>query len=879
MPKTTRAKKQAAAEARARAAADGCVDGEVSATARAVTETAPVCTWLAVDCSGSVTRSEKYFCKVQQLFDKVSAAERAASAKFLVWNTTVVEKSCEAMAQWIHHRSGSGGTNPSCLAEFIKNQQFHGVLILVTDGYVSASEVDACDGVLRSGAEQYSFEHVQIFIVQTQLSSPDLSVGAAFARFSSHVREFIPLAGQSTSVSVDRADQELFDAFVQKKHMDLETLEAAAEKLKSVAVARFILTAGSVPVRDAAIQAKNRITAQMSRSLGGERAVALRRLLDDRRFEEAREEGRLLSRDFECVSSEQHPVMQTLNAIIGLCEGAARSASTDSAIAQAISKREQRVKQAPMPAETLPLAPEGDDAEPLAASEFFRCPVPLDDSPHNVVLMLAKPEGGGCCSFFDVLDAESRERVGTNPLWLWRLPEQHIRAFVGMLDELLSCQALRDARAAGLPIKISTTTRRPLAAAFPLSTASEEHGRARQWALLQAVAGGRKWGNPELWFVNLALAVQRKLVSERLQQALPLVLDCLRWQLRNSRTYASLSGLPELPMTLVPTDVAAWLVASSPTFDFPKMALAFLPSMTEVLWVVEDVMGYDLPCGGARALDRLRIVQSMRAWKLGKAPLGAAPFEAGREAARLGNLMTALRQRALRLDAAAAEAARARLPPHFDILEFVELDGEPDVEQRRQVLERLPPLYRRHAETHGGEELVALAALADVNKKPAGCVPPLDFSPASLDAAIVEWSYGVRPYARSAVPLCPATARPYIHGAQGPWKEVAERFYGFAPAPAATLSAHEYFGRFVVARGFYPTATELVIYLRQRWVVSGTKTTLPHLLDQFVDETLTDALPLTSALDASEFTRRFLGSMAAADRLVMEKAAARGACA
>ena len=166
-----------------------------------------------------------------------------------------------------------------------------------------------------------------------------------------------------------------------------------------------------------------------------------------------------------------------------------------------------------------------------------------------------------------------------------------------------------------------------------------------------------------------------------------------------------------------------------------------------------------------------------------------------------------------------------------------------------------------------------LETFADPAKKPSACVPSAAVSCCCCEdavAAVVDWAYGLRSYERSAVPLCPATARLFSRvappgggGGGGPletqtWQEeAAETFYGFA-VDGAMLSGHESYGKFVVDQGCYLPEAEFALYLRQNWVASGKKKkTLPHLLRQFLSEIVDSAAPVVFASTPSEFAERF----------------------
>ena len=816
--------------------------------------------WFCADCSGSVSGSVNYFAEVLRMLEQTPRA-----TAYFMWDGTLKEKSYEQMRAWAETRTGFGGTAPSVVAKLAAERSFHGTLRIITDGEVDGSEVDACDQclhgeALEAGGTGHVFEKVEAAFVEIW-RSPNLSALLPFTRFSPFEMKNLRSDGSRSDVDgVSAEDLELFEDFLrQRGGVDFE---AKADRLKQVAQARFMGTRGSARVRDAAILVKKRLTEEMSARLGRDVGRQLAALLggpSDRSDEAVRVAMEMVS-DFATLKGEANSALKTLDEIVGLCDGVARKCFTKTEAERAISTPMQRAETLPEPSDRLPEA-----SEVVAATaeeeQWFQCPVTLEEDASNLVLALAWPGGRAGESFVDGLEGDFKKLVASNPLWLWTRADC-VERFASMCDELLSCQALRAAREAGTPIVASPTTRRPLAAAFPVSAVSEAHVKARRWALAQAVSGGKRWGNPELWFVNLVLAVARGKVNEKLRQALPVLLATLKAQLSSSETYASLSGLPELPMTKVPTSVACWLVAAGAVYEYPKMSLQLLPVRSEVLWVVKDLMGYALPPGAEVELERLSIVQVMRDWRMDRRPRGVSPsvFDGPR---RLDNLLKALWQNWYRVHV--EDALVARLRASSPIVEFVELDGGASEDQRRIVLELLPEAFREHARRHGWEDLLCLASFADTCRKPSECVPPMMQSPATVDAGYVvpavDWAYGLKSYEPLVVPLCPSTCRPYsrvqIGKEKRAWREAAEAFYGNA---SDVLSCNENFGNFVRSRGFYPCEAELALYLRQKWISSGKKRTLPCQLKQFLEETWASAAPLASELRPAEFSARFTES-------------------
>jgi hypothetical protein len=267
----------------------------------------------------------------------------------------------------------------------------------------------------------------------------------------------------------------------------------------------------------------------------------------------------------------------------------------------------------------------------------------------------------------------------------------------------------------------------------------------------------------------------------------------------------------------------------------------------------------------------------MREWKLGKKPFGvpSSKFD-GPE--RLDNVLLAFSQKCFCIT---TENTAQRLPHRFKLVEFIPVDGSADDNQRRHAITLLPNSFKEHIQKHGWKDLVHLAKFVDVSKKASECVPPT-MSPLGLEKVLVEWKYGLNEYERSVVPICHLTGRPFsfVIG-QGDdvkiqsWKDAAQTFYGFSD-DNSMISVHESFGNFVTEMRFYPSEEEMALYLWHKWVVSGKKKTLPHLLHQFISEVLESVAPMISEIDPLVFVDRFNASRPCEERRRLETIAPSG---
>ena len=127
-----------------------------------------------------------------------------------------------------------------------------------------------------------------------------------------------------------------------------------------------------------------------------------------------------------------------------------------------------------------------------------------------------------------------------------------------MLDHPVSLRAFKSAAESGHPFDASPMTRRPVRGGLCLGL-SEEHCRATTWALDQAITGGKRIGNADLWFAVVWQLVESGGAAAWLPRA---AVEAMRaqiaWRLQHHTSFIALTGDPVLPTTRVPLATAVW---------------------------------------------------------------------------------------------------------------------------------------------------------------------------------------------------------------------------------------------------------------------------------------------------------------------------------
>lgn len=804
-------------------------------------------TLIAYDGSGSTGGHGRYHDLTQEI------VARHPDAAILYWDSTSRLIGREALAAINHARRGGGGTETTAIAQHLRQVGFHGHLVIISDGQVSAVSIDRCGDLL---GPDWKFASVTAHLIDTG-GPVNMSVTCPFTRVSAHEVFCYRDADNYERMRMAAVSEEDLAAIEEIDTIaTVADYEARAELLERLVVARTMGTTGDPRLRDRLLAMKKRITAAEATARGGSDAV--------RTLVAALEGGggagpaavaaaRAIHDEYY---GEEHGWSARISRLVSLCEGALRGVFDLSGVGAAV--RGDRVRRADAVATVA--VPVGTEGEEGGAGGGFVCPITFDATRDVMLLVIAGEPvlGGG-------LDASVVNDILDCPLNLLRYPAV-VDALVARLDHPVSLAAWLAATAAaeGTPMTHSPMTRRELLAGGGgiCIGNTEAHCRATAWTLAQLTTGGKLVGNADLWMGTLWLLIRRepRLAWLRgVEGFMETLTEHCRWRLREHTSFIGLTGAPEFPITRVPVGVAIWYVFASALFtgseprrELIRSHMAHLDELAELLL---ELTGFVLPAGIAEHTLRVRVLLSM---------LGAVK----RDRWRLPELLRGLVQASLVGPRPESVGAAVRGREHLPAL--IPLDGPPTAAGCAAVLAALPAFYAGLSDL----ELVALGALVGPDKA-AGDIPlPVGWRPGAVigGCGAVGWGYGLGPLPKKLVRICPATCRPYYTLEDGRvWSAAAESVYGIPVG--AMMSLDKKFGDFVCRYGAYPTREELLVFIYNRYVVCGRRRTLPAALEQLVSETMEEFAEIMRDVPVAEFVARFTESCPIERRRAMEAGA------
>jgi hypothetical protein len=781
-------------------------------------------TLFAYDGSGSTGNHAHYHDAAQRLFRELPDK----STQILFWDSTARIIPPAELERINRGRAGFGGTNPEAVAQYIRATNFHGHLVLMTDGQVASSSVDTCDTTL---GPEWGFASVRVLLVNTG-GTVNMSVSCPFTRHSPHQIE-LQQYGSGTAAPVTTVTAA--DLAVLGRLESVNTVadwHAIAPSLELTILARTMGTSGDPTLRDRLLALKARIQRADAIAKGDSDTVAqLHGALETGNTQLALARADVLTAEYYGGDDEIDAATWSgqLNRLVSMCEGALRGTFDLSNVNGAI--RSDRARRAPAARPVAATAAtETEDTAAAATAATFTCPITFEDTA-DVTLLIADADQ----PLLAGLDKDIVTELTNCPLHIFHRPEV-LATLQARLDHPLSLRALKEAETVGAPITTSPMTRMPLCGALCLGPYAD-HTAATNWTIAQLTAGGRRLGNPDLWFAVIWLLVKRGAVPY-LTPILPHLTAHLQWRLQQSRSSLSLLGTPEFPTTRVPLGVALWYATASSALSPPparETARAHLPYLTEIQ-ELQELTGYALPGGVPLHLTRLRVILSALSW-------------CKRNDREFRTKIRALYQ--------------AAVPVEGD---WIALDGLATPEQSAQVRATLPPLFQ----TLDNATLVGIAARVSPSKSGADVTLPFNWDPPALPAAQVAWAYGLVPVPRSPIPVCPTTCRPYYRirpSRTQIWEEAAEAAYHI-PANKL-LPVHTEFGHFVVKHNAFPTAAALLQHLAARVAAQG-KPTLPAQTPEMVEDILRDFAEVMATLTPAEVARRFTASVKRIERERLE---------
>lgn len=736
---------------------------------------------IAIDISGSTSGCIHYYQNVKKIIDRIFND----SYIIIEWNGKANTTTIEDMRLRIDQRKGDGWTNPCSIIKLLANSSMKKInhFVLITDGEVETSEIDDCDKEIKNS--MITFKRFEGYIIGYKQHA-NMSVTCPFTRSCSHnVIQIQPGMEEETILEVSDEDFATIEKI--KTIDDVDEFMILYPKMERVFAARLLGTVGDQELRKEVVKMQHRITMNIGkRETKTSDSAKLMKYIETGDIENA------ISFAGKFLQIQNTEYEKSINALIRMCDGGLRQVFDPSQIKSFRANIADNTEAV----DTLDI-----DDVPTDVQTTFECPVSYENETDPVIL-IAKPE----LPILKIIDNKNAtDNIINCPLDIF-FNKDALEVMKNCIDHPLSLKTMREAENCHNPILLSPLTRKKLIGGIPLG-ASEEHVKAANWTISQLTSGGKKLGNPDMWFSVIWMMIEQNMFPY-LNDIIPFVREQMIFRLKNHNTSASLSCLSTFCQIQIPLAGACWFCLTSPYFitneTKKQNMLRFHLSHAHILKKMTDLVGFKYPDGFDRFLTRTIAFSSMIKFKRNNQIL----FQ---------NLIHCLYQNSLCIEIDEQK-------------HFVPIDGPATKESRQKVYQALPKSCRNLTP----EEIVWLSKYIDINKSATDNEFPINEDPQTLPKFDVNWSEIDEKYLLfEKVEIDPITMRPFKIINEINWKDIYKNKFG--STARMLVGCDIAFCKFVENHSRYPTVEEYIVsYANRLFAMQNPITTLPGRIIEIV---------------------------------------------
>jgi len=498
---------------------------------------------IAVDISGSVSGSIRYWSVVREVYDKHE--DLTEPITIVLWDTKATIVELPALKKFWETKRGCGGTKPYCFLQLLPEDIT--TLVLLTDGQVNQTDIDVID------QNNLRITNVECHIID---NNPNLSVTCPFTRNNNAVVYTHTLLETKLVLQINAKDYALLD---QIDSLSYDNFLENYDRIHTLLVASTMGKVGNQSYKDMLVRAKNKMTQEIiSRSYKPE-LDTLDNSLTTGDGESAIDDAQSLINEYYNGNNDINIFASKIDRLINLANGMkgvfgiqefdsgfnTHSYNTASTIA-AVDE------------EAL------DDLEVEDVTAYpMECPITfMTDVP---VIMVVEGE-----AIFRNIDKNLLQVLLKTPLAILSYPDI-INKIKSRLGHSVGLEAYKE-------LQTDPFTRKTVVAAIPLG-AHPEHIRLANHTLALLFSNGKILCNLDLLFAVIWKIIDND-TNYYLYDLSKTVTDQMIYRLNHSKTTASLSGLPQFVLTKVTLGSALWFVLASGMLSFPSEE--FRPLRTQI---------------------------------------------------------------------------------------------------------------------------------------------------------------------------------------------------------------------------------------------------------------------------------------------------------
>ena len=767
---------------------------------------------MGYDCSGSTgigfrdSNVNFYHLKTQDIENNI--LNDKTNVTRIRWDHCITKITKKDLEEINKKRIGFGGTNPEVLVDYIIQNEFHGILILISDGDISTTIVQKCSEKLS----EWKFKKVLVYLIGTG-GNIEESISCAFVRNSPHLIMIYNSNGELNTGLFINITPESFTILDKIEYMNNENefLEHVPD-LDNLLISINMGTSGNQKIKDNLIKLKNRIIRNKSNNVGEISEIS--DLISNLNLDN-------LARVWNLYYYGSSNIWEkTIDKYISWCSGYLLYTFNRNNII--INREQNTLVTPPEPPQIIELLADTEN------SIFAECPILLTDS-CNLIILIRKKD-----SLFNYLkdNKDVKESLINCPLNASNIPDV-LSYMKGIIDNVISIEAYKELIEYGISAK-SPLTKEEIIGGICLGS-HESHIKFSNSVMRKALTNDKCLGNIDLWFAVIYLMVNKNLIPH-LNDYLPNIREHMIYRLDKSTTYMCLSGLPTYPTYRVPLKVALWSVLSASAVvrnakqEPIRLHLSYAMDIIHLLHINKITVPEEIE----KYINRLQCLRFL----LNRKKKG--------DKEEIENIVYALQYNFVNL-------SNGR---------FIFIDGIPTKIHFNIVRQKLPSICNLLS----NEEIIYLNRICDVNKSESDIPYNINTKPIGVTIGLKNWKYqDVMPYSK--VNICEATCRPYyyVDGRNKKWIEKAKEIYG----EGEIIPMNNIFGNYICKNQKYPTKEEFLVYL-SKYFERRNKKTLPICINQFLNELYGEYKDIIEKVSVEDFITRWKNSSEIKKRIKME---------
>jgi hypothetical protein len=452
------------------------------------------------------------------------------------------------------------------------------------------------------------------------------------------------------------------------------------------------------------------------------------------------------------------------------------------------------------------------------------CPIIMDqDVPQIMILDLGEP-------ILANVDKNIVDDIANCPLRLLNYPE--------LVTKLKKSISQWTGTKINQYLEFNPFTKQKLLGTIPLGGCGQ-HVKCGDYTMSWLFSAGKILGN-----INLYYGVIWHLIKsgefEYLNEIKDQVTEHLIWRLTNSKTNASLCGLPQFVLTKVPTDVAIWYTVNSCLLNQPtdRDTIRFHLFNLDVMLDIIKEFKYPISPKTIQQINRVKVLMSMLS-AIKKNQIGFT------------NRIRCLYQNAIHID---INQVPEKVKQIEKVFEWIPIDGPASNQQTESILKTFPQFYRELTV----KELIGLAQLVSPSKSASDITLETTWTPTSLTDSKINWLYGLEEIPFEPIKISPVTFRPYYmvnhHNSTVPWNQIVNNLYGTVDNNKI-FSAYRKFLDYFNKYEEFPNLESYLLFCFNRYANKcGVNATLPYQVAKFYNDVITSYKPILKIIMENKIT-------------------------